>query len=159
MLNITWKNKSPYLTIITPSKLHSAGKRFNWESIHPQPQAYCGLSLALILLHNVLLTSCIAENQLTSAAIAECRKTSGHSPGHLICPRTDKNYALLVELLFFFSLTLSGNTNSDELQCFFCNHSMWYLCLTFILVWRKCVNVREKAAKIPPWIQCTVSLT
>lgn len=70
-----------------------------------KPQVPRGLLLALILLRNVLLTSCLAENQLTSTAITECRKTSGLSPGHLICSWADRNYSLLAgQCGFFFFL-------------------------------------------------------
>lgn len=105
MMHIEWKKTNILLT--TPTKLHSAEKRFNWRSLHLQPQAPRGLLLALILLRNVLLTSCLAENQLTSAAIAERRKTSGRSPRHLIWSWTDRNYTPLVDhcdliYLFFF---------------------------------------------------------
>ncbi len=94
-MHINWKNERPYIFNNT-HQLQSAEKRFNWRSLHLQPQAPPGLLLALILLRNVFLTSCLAENQLTSAAIAECRKTSGSRPSHLICSWTDKNYTLLV---------------------------------------------------------------
>lgn len=99
--------RNPNILLTTPTKLHSAEKRFNWRSLHLQPQPPRGLLLALILLRNVLLTSCLAENQLTSAAIAECRKTSGRSPRHLICSWTDRNYTPLVDqcdFLFIFFL-------------------------------------------------------
>lgn len=106
MMHTEWK-KTPNILLTTPTKLHSAEKRFNWRSLHLQPQAPRGLLLALILLRNVLLTSCLAENQLTSAAIAECRKTSGRSPRHLICSWTDRNYTPLVDqcdFLFIYFL-------------------------------------------------------
>lgn len=74
------------------AKLHFAEERFNWRSPHLQPQVPPGLSLALILLRNVSLTLCLAENQLVSAAIAQCRKTPGCRPNLLICFKTDKNY-------------------------------------------------------------------